>query len=60
MYPYIHMYVCSIFYSVGVFFFFWLQVLREVEELIKVKKETVCDLGSTFIIALLIFIYQRG
>lgn len=35
--------------------FFFLQELKEVEELIKVKEESISCLRKTFIIALLIF-----
>lgn len=38
-----------------VVFFFFLQVLQEVEELIKVKKESICVLRSTFIIPILLY-----
>lgn len=40
-----------------VWFFFFFQDLKEVEELIKVKKKSINCLKKTFIIALLIFIY---
>lgn len=54
VYSCIDTYICIPFFTVC---FFFLQELKEVEELIKVKKEFISCLRKTFIIALLIFLY---
>lgn len=52
----INAYIYITVFTVHLFFFF-LQELKEVEELIKVKEESISCLRKTFVIALLIFMH---